>query len=145
LAFSFDREGRTDTERAELTKNSNGAIRFISRRMYENFLLNPRAISAVLSAADSGRATPVAEVEVARLIQTKIADRQYCDQEADWVSRANAAKLLQHVFNELSEARVAYDKVKHGTKLTEWIIDNSPGELEELKLYLEEILRRTAP
>ena len=36
------------------------------------------------------------------------------------------------MFADLSEARVAYDKVVHGARLTRWLCDNAPEQLEEL-------------
>jgi hypothetical protein len=64
LAFCFDREGLTEPDRLELSKNSQDLISFISRKMYENYLLNPAAIAAVLGELDSGRARPVTVQEV---------------------------------------------------------------------------------
>src|SRR5262249_41797846 len=64
VGFCFDREGRTEKERAELTKDSGGLIQFIPRRMYENYLLNASAIASVLTAADTGRQAPIAEKDV---------------------------------------------------------------------------------
>lgn len=56
LAFSFDRERRTDKEIDDIKRRSRGTVHFISRRTYENYLLDAEAISAVLAkhAPDSG-------------------------------------------------------------------------------------------
>jgi len=45
------------------------------------------------------------------------------------------------LFNDLSETRVSFDKVKHGVKLTGWIIQNSPSDLDELATFLKGILQ----
>jgi hypothetical protein len=46
------------------------------------------------------------------------------------------ATVLDRLFAELSEAHVAYDKVKHGVALTDWLITNDPGTLSELSDFL---------
>lgn len=52
IAFSFDREGRSETEREDLIRMSDGIAHFLPRRMYENYLLDPDAIATVLSKED---------------------------------------------------------------------------------------------
>ena len=49
LAFVFDREGRTEREMEDLIRQSQGAAHFQPRRTYENHLIVPAAIAAVLS------------------------------------------------------------------------------------------------
>ena len=44
----------------------------------------------------------------------------------------HGAKLLVTFFKEFSECRVEYDKVKYGLALTEWILENSPSDLQEV-------------
>ena len=50
VGFLFDRETRTEEENAEHNARKLGAVRFLDRRMYENSLINPDAISAVIAA-----------------------------------------------------------------------------------------------
>lgn len=47
VGFIFDRENRRDEDRERLSRESDGAIHLIPRRMYENYLLDPDAIAAV--------------------------------------------------------------------------------------------------
>src|SRR5262249_24204545 len=49
LAFSLDREERSDEAVAELVKLSGGTISVLPRRVFENYLLHPRAIAEVLN------------------------------------------------------------------------------------------------
>jgi len=44
----------------------------------------------------------------------------------------HGAKLLETIFNEFSECRIEYDKVKYGVALTEWILEHSPTDLTEV-------------
>jgi AAA15 family ATPase/GTPase len=50
--FIFDRELRTDSEMQDLEKRRPGQVKFIPRRMYENYLLSPKAIAYVLKKHD---------------------------------------------------------------------------------------------
>ena len=53
----------------------------------------------------------------------------------------DAAKLLDALFAGLTEARVCFDKLNHGAKLTDWIIENSPADYDELKDFLDKALK----
>src|SRR5262249_44633842 len=49
IGFIFDQEGRSETEQADLKRQSGGRVHFLPRRIYENYLLNAQAIAAVMS------------------------------------------------------------------------------------------------
>src|SRR5439155_860135 len=142
LGFCFDREGRTETERKELITKSNGLIRFIPRRMYENYLLNAKAIAHILNRADLECMKPVAEQEVEEwLISNGPSEANMRPSKgSDWKRDSNAARLLRDLFNALSDARVCFEKTRHGIQLTEWIVENSPEDLHELSNFLEDII-----
>jgi predicted ATPase len=142
IGFCFDQEGRSESDRSNLSANSNGMIKFIPRRMYENYLLNPQGIADVLSKSDQQRSSPVTAQEVNDWIAKKGHAKPYLSGEtsADWVRIVDAARLLNDLFNELSETRVCFDKTNHGVKLTEWVIQNAPSDLQELADFLKTIL-----
>jgi hypothetical protein len=51
LAFSFDRELRDNREILDLQRrSSSGRVKFLPRRTYENYLVEPNAIAAVINA-----------------------------------------------------------------------------------------------
>jgi hypothetical protein len=52
----------------------------------------------------------------------------------------NGAKLLHDLFAGLSGNREEYRKTVHSVQLTEWLIENSPNSLAEMKGFLESIL-----
>jgi hypothetical protein len=60
----------------------------------------------------------------------------------EWYAEVDAASLLNDLFNELTNARVNYEKVSHGAKLTEWLIDNESDALAELADLLTNVLGR---
>ena len=145
LGFSFDREGRTDSKREELAKNSKGLINFIPRRTYENYLLNPRAIAVVLSEADKELGTEITEEAVTKWVGENGQKNEYYDSnQGNWIEAVHGAKLMKDLFTSLSDTRVEYDKVKHGTKLTDWIIQNAPSDFDELAAYLKALLKMEA-
>src|SRR5439155_25081362 len=100
-------------------------VRFLPRRMYENYLLNPAAVAAVMTGIEGFRDQPVSEDEVRQLFERKRGEkkeggqqlRYFCrgavDIPPDWERRVDAAKLLEDVFQELSATQVSYEKTTH--------------------------------
>lgn len=142
LAFAFDREGHTNKSMQEMEQTCRG-LHFLPRTMYENYLLNPAAIAAVLSEADAGRPAAVTEQETNDWLNgLKSRKLGYSASSDDWFKKADAARMLDEMFSDLSATRVCYDKVKHGVKLTEWIIRNSPADFAELAAFLSPLLKK---
>lgn len=148
IAFAFDREQRTQVERNDLASRTLGKVKFLPRRMYENFLLVPEAIQAVLSALPSFQeASPTVE-KVKEWLETNGGKRAYIDEPTEriditsknWLEKVNGAKLLHDLFAQLSENREEYRKTVHSVQLTEWLVANNPGSLAEMKEFLESIL-----
>jgi hypothetical protein len=149
IGFILDSECRTPNQVEDIKKRSNGSAVFLGRRMYENYLLNPVAIAHVATAIEGFRKEPVTPEEVVAAITTKRTDRKYyCSadpsemSEENWVKRIHAAVLLSDVFSELSENRVAYDKVVHGVELARWLIQHSPDDLREVADLLTIVVDR---
>jgi predicted ATPase len=146
IAFVFDTEQRTAKQEKDLTREGKGAVVFLKRRMYENYLLNPRAISDLLQQLDSGSDTPVTVESVQDWIKEHGA--QHTDRKAPldydsphWLPKVHGANLLKGLFAELTYHRVEFDKVAHGSALTAWLIENDPEALREVADMLSEILR----
>lgn len=147
-AFVFDREQRTPAEREELSGKSAGKVKFLPRRMYENYLLVPDAIHALLLTLPTfqGSTLSAAQVRewleinggkqayvVTQIVHTDIADRA-------WLQNVDGAKLLHNLFADLSGNKEEYRKTVHSVRLTEWLIQNLPDSLSELKEFLGTIL-----
>jgi hypothetical protein len=141
LSFSFDLEGRSARDIEDLSRRSNGHIRFLPRRTYENFLLDASAISSVLNAARYG----VTEKEISQWLDKNA--EKYCsyehpyaaDQE-DWKRSCNAAKLLRDLFSDVTDAKLEYRKTTHSVALTDWLLANAIERLEELVSYVETLV-----
>lgn len=146
LGFVFDAECRTASEKSDLTRRSRDLLRFLPRRMYENYLLHPAAIAAVANQIEGFVETPVAESDVAeRLARMENANEFSCPQAAEiarrpWIESTDAASVLGRLFTELSETRVSFDKTTHSIKLTEWLLANEPGALRDISDILVQIL-----
>lgn len=154
VGFVFDREDRSEREREDLVRQSRGKVAFTDRRMYENYLLNPRAIAAVASEIEGFReGTDIEPEEVSWCLEKHRWDNKYFDKTVDkdsrteevWSSDVHGAKLLGDMFQDLSETRVSYDKVVHGTALTRWLCDNCPEDLRALAKLIEDRLDRPVP
>jgi len=153
VGFVFDRENRTKQDLTDLRKRSPEPIHFLERCMYENYLLYPDAIAAVLNREDAGREQPLTSEAVREGLETNkvklkekkdflskdttqqdLSNPQYVD------ANINAAKLLDVLFSELSEARVEFRKTTHSVMLTEWLLENNPEQFAELVQFLRGIL-----
>ena len=148
IAFIFDREGRSDIERADIDRKSGGLVRWLPRRMYENYLLEPEAIHAVLRSEDV-HANECATLEsVDRWMRDHGSDRRYfsAQQETEyrspkWYIEVHGGKLLHDLFDHLTNARVEYDKVRHGLMLTQCLVQNPSTAIRDLAQTLAELVR----
>jgi hypothetical protein len=141
VGFIFDREDRSDQELNDMERRGDGQIQFIGRRMYENYLLHTGAIAVVLTELDRD-GEEYSPNEVNTWIEENGGEYE-TDHDVgseDWRVEVDAARLLIDLFNDLTNARVNYEKVSHGAKLTEWLIENDPDALEELSELLTDML-----
>ncbi|SRR5258708_3011273 len=140
IGFIFDREGRSKQDQDDLIRRSQGKVVFLPRRMYENYLLNPDAISSVISQIEGFRDNPVTSKEVEQWLEYNHSDRTYYDSNISesertgegWMRDVHGAKMLETIFKEFSELRVEYDKVKYGLALTEWLLEHAQPDLTEV-------------
>jgi predicted ATP-dependent endonuclease of OLD family len=153
VGFVFDRENRTQQDLTDLQKRSPEPVHFLERCMYENYLLHPDAIAAVLNRDDAGREHALTSEAVREGLESnkdKLKEKKDCfskDATPEELSNPqyvdkniNAAKLLDVLFAELSFARVKFRKTKHSIMLTEWLLENNPEHFAELAQFLRGIL-----
>ena len=152
IAFIFDREGRTKTQRKDLERMSRrratGHIHFLPRRLYENYLLNGHAVAHVANSIEGFRDTPLTGEEINSWIERKRAEPKYCrrmdsredESKTPWFVSIDGATLLHDLFTDLSGARVRYDKVIHSVAITRWLINNDAAELSEIVDLLVNVL-----
>ena len=149
IGFILDRECRSSVDIKEIQNLSRNLTIFLPRRMYENYLLNARAIAAVTNGAQGFRSGKgVTEAEVQTLIDKKRQEAAfYCKgavaEPSEWIRHIDGAKLLREIFQELSETRVEFKKTRHSIDLTKWLIANEPAELGEVAEILATALSRS--
>jgi predicted ATPase len=149
LGFCLDAECMSDGDKQDLRRASQNLVHFLPRRMYENFLLNARAVAAVVNRIEGFRRPPVREDEVTRLLEAKRGERRYYCQAvqqipADWIIHIDGARVLSEIFAELSENRVSYEKMRHSVAITEWILENNPMQFQELANWIGGLLPAAA-
>ena len=148
IAFIFDQESRSPKEREDLVKRSGGRLRFLPRRMYENYLLQPDALFAVMSELSTFQQEPVTEAAIRQWLIEHGGKKDYLDipveqvnlDDRAWLEKVHGAKLLQRLFEDISGSKERFDKVQHSTLLTEWLIENKQEYLVELKEFLMDLL-----
>ena len=143
IAFVLDPEDRNPSTLQDLKKQC-PELHFLSRRLYENFLLVPEAIAAVVNSYKDFSEQPITAQEVAEWIDEKRKDKKYgfnlSEQEGDWIQRIHGAKLLSDYFAEFSETRYEYVKTRNSVALTQWMLENKPDELKEIADLLLKIV-----
>ncbi len=151
VGFIFDREGRRKREQEDLIRQAGSEVHFLPRRMYENYLLNPAAIAAVANSIEGfveDNSPAVTVKQVKDWLDRNSWRSPYFDPAASeerrtqevWQEEVHGAKVLTDLFNELSGARVRYEKVIYGVALTQWLLENSPPDLEDLGNFLRTVL-----
>jgi predicted ATPase len=146
VGFVFDQEGRTEEAQADIIRRTGPTVKFLPRRMYENYLLEAEAISRVLSSLDGEHADQYTAERVHALLDAECRRdenfRPFAVPEGggNWRNTIDAARALKAVFGTMSEHRIRYDKVRDGEALTKDIIANSPDQLGELSRFLLDLL-----
>jgi hypothetical protein len=143
IAFSLDREDKSQTNIDDLGRRSKGLIKFTARRSLENYLVRPGAIVFVLNLRPTFSENPIELFVVEDWISKKAKRNKYAGRsgvlkksEPDWIKELNAPKLLSDLFSELSDNKEYFDKMRDCPLLTDWILQNEPDELKELAEYL---------
>jgi hypothetical protein len=136
VGFVFDREGITPERIADLEREGLGKIKFLPRRMFENYLLNSKAITHVLQ-TQTFTPIQVDESEIEEWLTTKgrsheFVATQHSSSEELWLCHVDGAKLLSALFIEFSNGKLEYEKVYFGKLLTEWVCLNSPESFRDI-------------
>lgn len=124
VCILLDGESLTETKRKEIEITSNGKLRFLERRMLENYLLYPSAIQAALTELGLGVETEEIKASLAHALGT-----------SDHIE-VDAADALKTIFAELSESKLEFRKTRDVPVIIEWILANNPDYLEPLRACL---------
>jgi hypothetical protein len=145
----LDREDTKSQEMKELQRLGDGLLEFLPRRMFENYLLDPEAISAVANAQENFSTSELLPEQVQDWIEKKRETGDYLDEKSKtksvdltervWLARVDGATLLEDLFRHFSGV-VAYSKTKHSVEITAWLVENKPNVLAELVIFLESVM-----
>ncbi|RZO52718.1 MAG: hypothetical protein EVA89_31175 [Sandaracinaceae bacterium] len=136
--FVFDREGLSADRQARLREACGSKLEFIPRRMYENYLLCPRAVASVLNQTETFKDGPLEASSVAEWIEANRA--RFGGGGDDWLVEIDGGRLLGALFGEMSKTKERYDKVHHGIQLTSWLVENDQEALREVADVLAKFL-----
>lgn len=142
LGFLFDAEDLSDQNVEDYEKLS---VYIIPRRMYENYLLNSRAIAFVLSALTDESVNPD---EIEAWLQANQWKNEFFkpipvpkEQNLEtWYKKVHGATVLKEIFWKFSSETIEYDKVKYGPEITKWILENESEKLKELQQCIEKVI-----
>lgn len=147
IGFIFDKENLSKEEQQSLEKESGNMIHFLPRRMYENYLINPDAIAAVVSGLKDFSEKQISREDLENWIEENRLNPIYyqptiLEEPELWKTYIHGGKFLNSLFNTFSETRYSYenDKVLYGIELTSWLVEHNPKELEEVANILKNLL-----
>jgi predicted ATPase len=137
IAFAFDRDERSEQVIADMIRQSGGRAKFLPREMYENYLLDADALSAILSNELGSEVSP----DQCRISLEKHVPRfMPKDRHSNPEIYCHAANVLKAVFSDIGGAGHPFKKLIHSLELTRWLSRNKPQTLIELKEYIESLL-----
>ena len=147
IGFVFDRELRSEKSREDLIRESKGKVSFLPRRAYENYLLHPGAVAAVLNGTRPFLLRPTNADKVEAWMKAHASDERYYRKSSgkDFHVDINAPRFLSDLFADFSLGEFEYIKTEHSVAITEWLIEHEPKALKEVADLLASKLPSEAP
>ncbi len=141
VAFSFDKETMNQVQIDDLKRRCDGRAHVLPRRMTENYLLSPAAISKALAALNED--CPPEQIE--RLIKSVAHEHMPKGHNADWGSnecfeKIHAAKVLDYVFQKATENRQNYRKIRDSLEILKHILKDDQDSISELIDFVRELI-----
>ena len=149
VAFSFDSEDLTDAEKAEMVRDSRGAMHFLPRRHIECYLVDAEALLLFIAERDSEMVRiDVAAIE-AKLIalaadQFRIAEWNGDLTDEAWLTKVDAANLIAAATAELTQHRVTFNKKNDTLALTQLVHSVDAGKMNRLAAYVRSLVEAVA-
>jgi predicted ATPase len=149
IGFVFDKECLADSDIEDLKRRRPHPLKFIPRRMYENYLMHPDAIAFVLNQKIEEQKQFITSEEVQKWLESNKSNKDYFStaptekdlSDPQWVDKhINAAKLLEKLFAHFPKAKAEFSKTTHSVMLTEWLLENDSYYFAELVDFLQRIL-----
>ncbi len=150
VSFSFDTEDLKDQEKSDIKEKSKKMIDFLPRRHLECYLIHPQSILDFIADKDHFKprdAAPLTPGAVAATLMRLAAEMKFKIPEwqgklddVTWLTRVDAANLIKAVCEEISEARVTFNKNLDSLALLRLVIKNNPAQLAELGDYVRRLV-----
>jgi len=147
IGFIFDRENKTEAKIKELEKRN---FTFLNLPMYENYLLNAEAISAIINQEAKWLETPINITQIQEYLDIIKQEKSNLlpgikkedVSDDNWLLKIHGANILENLFQKFCQNLLEFRKTKHSYKLTEWLIKHQPAFLSELAKELKECLSK---
>lgn len=148
LGIILDIENRTLEQCSDLTRESNGIVKFIPRRMFENYLINPKGIKQLLSNILDSESDEIREDDIIQWLDNHKWNRKYFKRKITedmqnnevWFKKVHGANILKDLFKDISDNRVTYRKTEYGFALTKWVLKEATEDIKELVDFLDNII-----
>jgi len=136
VAITLDREGRDQSEIKDIEKKPDNIIKFLPKRMLEDYFLDDEAIAYVLNQ------TITSGIDV-NGVTTALSQAQANTSNQQNINRINdtfthSAKVLKEVFWGL--AQTEYNKIKHGSLIAQYLLKHKPQTLYELRDWFDKFI-----
>ena len=132
VGIVLDREWRNRTEISAIESTSDGTLKFLPVKMFEDYLLDRDGLKALLAELRVDATWNDAQID------DEIAKAK--SEATKGASGVHAADALKSVVWELSNKTWEYKKVEHGLIIVEWLLSNKPEALFGLRDFLAEFL-----
>lgn len=145
IAFSFDSEQMEKEEKAQMVRNSQGALHFLPRRHIECYLVNAEALLRFIAERDNEQLTLDINAVELKFQQLAADDFHITEWQGDlsdpvWLTKVDAAKLLAKACTDLTDQRVTFNKKNDTLSLMQIVNDVEADQLGELKTYVRTLV-----
>lgn len=140
--FIFDREGRSNSDIADLVRESKGLLRFLPRRMLENWLLQGDAVACLIEHFTNKVVELSGDQVKKSLTRFGVTDDP---DDPSLVAEIDGARVLSELIGELTSQKLMYRKVEHAPWLFEWLLTHKPSQLASLIQFFSDSLGLAAP
>lgn len=152
VAFSFDTEQLTDADKEKMSRDSRGMLRFLPRRHFEYYLIDPPAIANFIVDRDPSLCASVTPDVVAAQLRAAAQERDLLVPQWDgiltsegWTSSVDAASLISRVVARLSNHRVTFKKKNDSMALMKHMIVQNSAQLQPLIDYVKSLIEENVP
>ena len=128
ICILLDGETRSIESRRAVEASSQGKLRFLDRRMLENYLLHPQAVVATLLELGQAIAEDIVHDAICKALGLKDLSGEFLE--------VDGAAALNQVFSELSGTSHEFRKTRDAPTLVSWILEHDPEHLAPLRACL---------